>query len=77
MFMTDKGMKSYKLEADGVFYLDYLEIYKKYTRWEPAVQTELEGIISNMKRSKVVIERNKKKAEQLRKKLMNYFVFYK
>lgn len=53
------------------------EIYKKYTRWEPAVQTELEGIISNMKRSKVVIERNKKKAEQLRKKLMNYFVFYK
>lgn len=52
-------------------------LYKKYEKWEPAVQTELEEIISHMKRSKVVIERNKKKAEQLRKKLMNYFVFYK
>jgi hypothetical protein len=53
------------------------ELYKKYPRWEPSVQTELEEIISRMRRSKVVIERNKKKAEQLRKKLMKYFVFYK
>jgi len=52
-------------------------IYKKYKAWEPAVQEELEIIIGNMKRSKVVIERNKKKAESLRKKLMKYFTFYK
>jgi hypothetical protein len=53
------------------------EVYKKYTTWEPQIQSDLEEIISRMKRSKVVIERNKKKAEQLRKKLMKYFVFYK
>lgn len=52
-------------------------LYKKYTKWEPAVQDELEGIIARMKRSKVVIERNKKKAEIFRKKLMKYFLFYK
>lgn len=52
-------------------------LYKKYTKWEPEVQKELEKIISSMGKSKVVIERNKKKAEKIRKKLMNYFVFYK
>lgn len=53
------------------------ELYQKYKKWEPAVQEELEQIISQMKRSKVVIERNKKKAEKIRKKLMGYFIFYK
>ena len=43
MFMTDKGMKSYKLEADGVFYLDYLEIYKKYT-YTPRASYSLDNI---------------------------------
>ena len=52
-------------------------LYKKYMTWEPAVEQELHDIISRMRRSKVVIERNKKKAEQIRKKLMKYFVFYK
>lgn len=50
-------------------------LYKKYTTWEPAVEEELKEIISRMRRSKVVIERNKKKAEILRKKLMKYFMF--
>ncbi len=53
------------------------ELYSKYQTWEPSVETELKEIIDRMRRSKVVIERNKKKAEQLRKKLMKYFVFYK
>lgn len=43
MFMTDKGMKSYKLDADGVFYLDYLEIYKKYT-YTPRASYSLDNI---------------------------------
>lgn len=51
-------------------------VYKKYPKWEPVVEEELKEIISRMRRSKVVIERNKKKAELLRKKLMKYFVFY-
>ena len=53
------------------------QICERYPRWQPEVQVELEDIIGRMRRSKVVIERNKKKAEQLRKKLMKYFVFYK
>jgi len=53
------------------------ELYKKYEKLEPSVQDELENIITNMKRSKVTIEKNKKKAEKIRKKLMNYFTFYK
>lgn len=53
------------------------DLYKKHQKWEPIVQKELQDIISQIKRSKVVIERNKKKAEKIRKKLMGYFVFYK
>ena len=53
------------------------ELYKKYSKWEPSVQEELEAIISRIKRSKVVIERNGKKAEKMRIKLMNHFMFYK
>lgn len=53
------------------------ELYQKHHRWEPIVQDELQSIISRMKRSKVVIERNAKRAEMLRKKLMKHFVFYK
>ncbi len=50
-------------------------LYKKYPKWSEEVRKELADILSRLKRSKVVIERNKKKAEQLRKKLMKYFVF--
>lgn len=53
------------------------ELYRKYQKWEPAVEKELQEIIGRIRRSKVVIERNHKKAELLRKKLMKYFVFYK
>lgn len=52
-------------------------LYTKYKTWEPAIETELQSILERIRRSKVVIERNKKKAEILRKKLMKYFVFYK
>ncbi|MEI6022221.1 MAG: hypothetical protein WCQ32_00020 [bacterium] len=52
-------------------------LYKKNTVWNDDVKKELEEIVSRLRRSKVVIERNKKKAEQIRKKLMKYFVFYK
>lgn len=41
--ITDQGMKSYKLEADGVFYLDYLEVYKKYT-YTPRASYSLDNI---------------------------------
>lgn len=50
-------------------------LYTKYQRWEPAIETDLRTILDRIRRSKVVIERNKKKAEMLRKKLMKYFVF--
>jgi hypothetical protein len=53
------------------------QVYLKYKKWEPAVELEMKEIISNMGKSKVVIERNAKKAEKLRKKLMNHFIFYK
>jgi hypothetical protein len=52
-------------------------LYKNNSEWNEGVAKQLSAILSNLKRSKVVIYRNKKKAEQLRKKLMNYFVFYK
>ncbi len=52
-------------------------LYQKHTIWNEEVAKELGEILSRLKRSKVVIYRNKKKAEQLRKKLMKYFVFYK
>jgi hypothetical protein len=51
-------------------------LYKKYPVWTDATQKDLLQILGRLKRSKVVIERNKKKAEMLRKKLMKYFVFY-
>lgn len=51
-------------------------LYKKYNTWTEETQKELSNILARLKRSKVVIERNKKKAEMLRRKLMKYFVFY-
>lgn len=63
------------LDKDTVDAIDAL--YHKYEAWQPEIQTELEEIISKIQRSKVVIERNQKKAEKLRKKLMKYFIFYK
>ncbi len=53
------------------------QVYLKYKAWEPAVEFEMKEIIKKMGKSKVVIERNAKKAEKLRKKLMNHFIFYK
>lgn len=53
------------------------QVYLKYKAWEPAVELEMKEIIKKMGKSKVVIERNAKKAEKLRKKLMNHFIFYK
>lgn len=53
------------------------KLYQKHTAWNETVAKELGEILSRLKRSKVVIYRNKKKAEMLRKKLMKYFVFYK
>lgn len=53
------------------------KLYKKYPKWSEETRAELSEILTRLKRSKVVIYRNKKKAEQLRKKLMKYFVFYK
>lgn len=52
-------------------------LYKNNPEWNEGVATQLAAILKNLKRSKVVIYRNKKKAEQLSKKLMKYFVFYK
>jgi hypothetical protein len=52
-------------------------LYAKHKEWNDDVAKELADILSRLKRSKVVIERNKTKAEQIRKKLMGYFTFYK
>jgi hypothetical protein len=52
-------------------------LYKRHTIWNDDVAKELDDILTRIKRSKVVIYHNKKKAEQIRKKLMKYFVFYK
>ncbi len=52
-------------------------LYKNNTVWNESVAQQLQAILKNLKRSKVVIYRNKKKAEMLRRKLMKYFVFYK
>ena len=52
-------------------------LYKNNLEWNEGVAKQLAAILKNLKRSKVVIYRNKKKAEMLRKKLMKYFVFYK
>ncbi len=51
-------------------------LYKNNMVWNDGVSAQLSAILSHLKRSKVVIERNHKKAEMLRKKLMKYFVFY-
>jgi hypothetical protein len=50
-------------------------LYRNNKVWSEEVSEQLTAILKNLKRSKVVIERNKKKAELLRKKLMKYFVF--
>ena len=52
------------------------DIYRKYKIWNPSVENELSAIFSKIKKSKVVITRNRKKAEFFRKKFMNYFIFY-
>jgi hypothetical protein len=52
-------------------------LYKNNPEWNEGVAKQLTAILGNLKRSKVVIYRNKKKAELLRKKLMKYFMFYK
>ena len=53
------------------------ELYKTYISWTQETQNNLSIILTRLKRSKIIIERNHKKAEMLRKKLMKYFVFYK
>ena len=51
-------------------------LYKNHASWTVSTQKDLSDILSRLKRSKVTVECNKKKAEILRKKLMKYFVFY-
>lgn len=52
-------------------------LYVDHPSWSTKTEQDLGMVLQNLKRSKVVIERNKEKAERLRKKLMRYFVFYK
>lgn len=51
------------------------KLYKSNAVWNEGVAKELEGILCRLKRSKVVISKNKKKAEQIKKKLTKYFIF--
>ncbi len=53
------------------------ELYANQTISNEDATVVLNGILENMKRSKIVIMRNKKRAEQVRRKLMKYFVFYR
>lgn len=50
-------------------------LYKNHKTWDEDVAKELQEILGRLKRSKVVIERNKKKADRIRKKLVTYFRF--
>ena len=87
-YSTDTGFrKNYFSTAIGEYVIETIldmntthavdTLYKKHSSWNTNVEKELSEILKNLKRSKVVIERNHKKAELLRKKLMKYFVFYK
>lgn len=53
------------------------DLYLKFSEWKVELRDELVVILSNIKRSKVIITRNKKRAELIRRKLMKYFTFYK
>jgi hypothetical protein len=53
------------------------DLYVRYSKREPALEMEILAIISRMKKPKMIIERNSKKAEKIRKKLLNHFIFYK
>jgi hypothetical protein len=50
-------------------------LYKAHKTWDESVATELGQILGKLKRSKVVLERNPKKAERIKKKLVKYFAF--
>lgn len=51
-------------------------LYQEYTENNAQLKNELLSVISKAKRTKIIIEKNKNKAEKMRKKLMNYFIFY-
>jgi hypothetical protein len=49
------------------------EFYNATTQWNPAAESALKKIISNEGKNKLVISRNRKKAEKLKKVLKKYF----
>lgn len=51
-------------------------LYAKYSSWSKEASDEIQLIISKLKKSKVIIEKNKKKAEKLHRMLVKkYFTF--
>ncbi len=52
-------------------------LYTEHDKPCTEVTKQLNRILDQMKRPKIVIMKNKKRAEQVRRKLMKYFVFYK
>lgn len=51
-------------------------LYKKHSQWNEAAAKELNIIMNQLKRSKISIKKDKKKATQIKKKLLNYFIFF-
>lgn len=49
------------------------EFYNATTQWNPAAESALKKIISNEGKNKLVISRNRKKAEKLKKVFKKYF----
>lgn len=53
------------------------KIYNKYKVVDSAMAGELTEVVNNLSKAKIIISKNKIKAEKYRKKLLNYFIFYK
>lgn len=53
------------------------EVYNLYTQPTQETVAAVQKALMSKNRSRVMIERNKNKAEKIRTKLLNYFIFYK
>lgn len=53
------------------------KLFLRYEVWGPQAEKELQEIMMHDENSKLVIEKNTKKAEKIRKKILNHFMFYK
>lgn len=55
--------------------IDIHNVFVKHKNNNQEVKKELEFIINNIKSMKIIIEKNTQKAEKIRKKILNHFIF--